>query len=131
MAAGLNVCRASHCTGFLRIGSRNDDAGLGEMTGLPAAGRVKGPITQSGKLCARAEHATAIRKRTATKRRKKHSAGAKARLLYATFTARLKSCPVTNPALVGVFTPPVKCPVTKLRPLLRIVTVRFTCRVEA
>src|SRR5580704_14163304 len=51
MAAGLKVCSASHCTGFLRMGSMNMDAGLGVITGFPLVGRVNGPMTQGGKLC--------------------------------------------------------------------------------
>jgi hypothetical protein len=62
MAAGLKVCSASHCTGFLRMGSGKVDAGLGEITGFPLAGRVNGPITHEGKFCPCTAAATKIPK---------------------------------------------------------------------
>src|SRR3954471_3224872 len=56
IAAGLKVCSTSHWTGFFTIGSLNVDAALGEITGLPVAGRVNGPMTQPGRFCP-CEHA--------------------------------------------------------------------------
>src|SRR5579863_8503173 len=52
IAAGLKVCSASQCAGAFRTGSRKVDSGRGVITGLPLAGRVKGPISHGRTLCA-------------------------------------------------------------------------------
>jgi hypothetical protein len=52
MAAGLNVCSASHCAGAFKIGSVKVDSGRGIITGFPVAGRVKGPMSQGSASCA-------------------------------------------------------------------------------
>src|SRR3954463_14116744 len=103
MAAGLNVCSASHCTGFFAIGSVKVDAGFGEITGFPLAGRVKGPITQDGKFCADNKDALNMKTSRANSAGGEYQpSGTKALTHLAALTARMKPCPNTNPSLLPI-----------------------------
>jgi hypothetical protein len=70
MAAGLKVWSASQWTSCLRTGSRKVESGRGARTGLPSAGRVKGPISQGSGVCA--EIVTAQKSRAARVERRRN-----------------------------------------------------------